>query len=154
MKLSLEPTTADAEEIDSLQRNSLFNSIKSLLLVSWAFAPSLAVAQGEPGPAPSVGSTGMIVREWLILLGALLAVSITLALVLSSARSRRRLRRHRSSRSQPVFAEPATVRPRRHRRRRKRHDEFPANPTLAETGGLPPIRAEAESDLPAEHQPQ
>jgi hypothetical protein len=32
---------------------------------------------------------------------------------------------------------------RRRRRRRRRREHRPRNPTLAETGGLPPIRTEA-----------
>jgi hypothetical protein len=61
----------------------------------------------------------------------------------------RRHRRHRYS-SLPQTPVPdaagqnatAQVVPYMRRRRRRRHDDAPRNPTLAETGGLPPLRSD------------
>jgi type VI protein secretion system component VasK len=92
-------------------------------------------------------------RERLLIFGAIGVVTL---LVLGWAvflRKRRRHRRehhqsyHHSSRPAEPAASPApgnNAAPpeRRHRRRRSRHRHRQRNPTLAETGGLPPIRTE------------
>jgi len=46
--------------------------------------------------------------------------------------------------SQAQVSEPA--RSRHHRRRKRRREHRPRNPTLAETGGLPPLPAEHPSE--------
>jgi hypothetical protein len=84
---------------------------------------------------------------------------ITLLLLIWAAFIRRKRRRHHSHHhhhhheSKPAGAaadtpneeEPAQPE-RRRRRRRSHHRHRPRNPTLAETGGLPPIRSEDTPD--------
>ena len=79
--------------------------------------------------------------------------SVTLLAVLWAMyfrKKKRRKRKHHSHHeSSPPTAEleAADAEPsehhHRHRRRRKRRDHRPRNPTLAETGGLPPIRSDS-----------
>jgi len=95
-------------------------------------------------------------REWVILLGALALVILTA--VVWAAFFRRRRRRHHHHHRSAGAPEPTSVAavapargpnsaPRR-RRRRRRRDHRPRNPTLAETGGLPPLRADPPPDTP------
>ena len=118
--------------------------------------------------AGSVGkSTRMVLRDVLIILGALLA--LTLVMVLWARFWRRSSRHHGRHRphhhhqrekeplEEPVSEETADAaaetdapavevlagrrhRHRHHRRRIQRREHRPRNPTLAETGGLPPVR--------------
>ena len=92
-------------------------------------------------------------REKLILFAALLLVS--LLVIIWAVAFRKRQRTHRSRHHHPrelapkVPLEPATnsfFARRRQRRRRREHR--PRNPTLAETGGLPPLRQDNTSQLP------
>ena len=92
-------------------------------------------------------------REWLIILGAIGLVTL-LVLVWAAFIRRKRRRRHShhhhhhqsdrpaelpaASQKEDVAAPPE----KRRRRRHSRHRHRPRNPTLAETGGLPPIRSE------------
>jgi hypothetical protein len=127
------------------------NARSGLGLVSVPFF----LAQGPQGPTPAVGTASTGIRDFFILVGALLLVSIILALVLTTARNRRRLRRlNTHHHKQQVFPDASAnvQRPRRRRRRRGGYEDFPMNPTLAETGGLPPQRTE-EADLSTEQQP-
>lgn len=87
-------------------------------------------------------------RELEILLVILLALSIGLfAWAMASSRRRRRHHKHHRHRHAPI-AEAAGAdigmaeerESRRDRRHRRRREHRPRNPTLAETGGLPPIR--------------
>jgi len=97
-------------------------------------------------------------RDVLIILGSVAVVSL-LALTWAVAFRKRRHhhpRRHsqhhshdRSKPPEPIDeeitpSEPGSER-RRHRHRRRR-EHRPRNPTLAETGGLPPIRTERPHD--------
>ena len=99
-------------------------------------------------------------RERLMIFGAIALVTVLVLVWAAFLRKKRRRRRahhhshHESSNSaQTVEApeEPEELPPpeerRRSRRSRRRHR--PRNPTLAETGGLPPIRPES----PPESQP-
>jgi len=88
-------------------------------------------------------------RELKIVLVILLMMSLGLfAWALSSSKRRRHHRhRHRHHRNQQDIAPAAatngesdTRESRRERRHRRRRDHRPRNPTLAETGGLPPVR--------------
>jgi len=92
-------------------------------------------------------------RERLLILGALGLVTLLIAGWAVFIRKRRRRRRehhrwhHPSSSSaataQTAEAEDASApREKRRRRRRTGRRHRPRNPTLAETGGLPPIRPE------------
>jgi FtsZ-interacting cell division protein ZipA len=98
-------------------------------------------------------------REWLIILGAVALVAL---LALVWAAFFRKPRRHRHSHHHhhhhhhrhhhsdepserpiaPNEADASVPQERRRRRRRSHHRPRPLNPTLAETGGLPPIRPE------------
>ncbi len=59
-----------------------------------------------------------------------------------------RLHRHHSHHSSDVNSPTESAsdnEPHHHRRRRRRRSHRPRNPTLAETGGLPPVRSEPPS---------
>lgn len=87
-------------------------------------------------------------RERLVVLGSLLAVALAVALLALMLHGRRRRRpRHRHHRHHRSAADAApegeSVESKgflRRRRRRRRREHRRLNPTLAETGGLPPIR--------------
>jgi len=86
-------------------------------------------------------------QEALLVCGALLAISAAILLwfLLTSKRRQRHSRHHGSSRRfgmnpDAESSDPALALPHRRKWRRRRRDHRPRNPTLAETGGLPPIR--------------
>jgi hypothetical protein len=92
-------------------------------------------------------------RERVVILGALLVVTLAVviwALFFRGKKSHSRSHRHSSHRSRELA--PGSVGesaggsgeagPRKRRKwRRQRREHRPLNPTLAQTGGLPPIRA-------------
>ncbi len=92
-------------------------------------------------------------RDVLIILGAVLGVTL-LALVWAiflRRQTRRRHSHHRARHHSPESAQSpasppddaATLSPlKRRKRRRRSRDHRPLNPTLAETGGLPPVRTQ------------
>jgi hypothetical protein len=95
-------------------------------------------------------------KEGLIVLGATCVVALAvMAWAALYVRKRRRHGRHaHGHRGQSVGAEaleavqssPGNGEVHHHRRRRKRRrDHRPRNPTLAETGGLPPVRPDDPS---------
>ena len=108
--------------------------------------------------------TGPAMRERLIIFGAIGLVALVLLLWAVLIRRKRRHRHshhhhhhhhhHHSSGSDenPTASQngsgPVTSEGKR-RRRRRHHRHRPRNPTLAETGGLPPIR----TDSPPEAEP-
>jgi len=110
------------------------------------------------GTTPVTKSTGLVFMNIL----AILATGITLGLVLLlwaryHVRQRKR-RRHHHHQDHRADATPSSI-PNdeeempaqdghRHRRRRRRRDHRPRNPTLGETGGLPPTKAEPSSNPP------
>jgi hypothetical protein len=112
---------------------------------------SVFLADFEPGD----GLRGVrpALREWLIILGAIGAVTLLLVLWAMFVRKKRR-RRHSHYHEHHHAPKPTEVPlsqqgedvpapPEKHRRRRRSHHRHrPRNPTLAETGGLPPIRPE------------
>jgi hypothetical protein len=93
-------------------------------------------------------------REGLLVAGALLVViflSLVWAVFIRKPSRRKHHRHHRHSHSgSPAPAQataggdptPATGSSRRRRWRRRRREHRPRNPTLSETGGLPPFRSE------------
>jgi type VI protein secretion system component VasK len=105
------------------------------------------------GPVFLSWHTDSALLEWIIILGAIGLVTL-LALGWAAffrRRSRRRHSHHHGHRhsSQPTDTEVASneadasaPREKRRHRRRSHHRYLPRNPTLAETGGLPPIRPE------------
>lgn len=113
----------------------------------------------DDDPLPGFGPMGLAAKERLIVLGA---VALVLAIVLGWAllfrhRRRRAARREDRRHRRHSFAKNAAkgvaeikqlVKEHQHRRRRRHHR--PRNPTLAETGGLPPPRSD---DQPPQTQP-
>lgn len=104
---------------------------------------------------PHPKAVGPAIREWLALMGAILVVAgIVILWTLLSGKSRRhrarredRRQRRRAFRRSLEQAEKREDKPAGQRRRRRHHR--PRNPTLAETGGLPPIRTgNQESQIP------
>ena len=102
------------------------------------------------------------IREGVIIFSALGLV--TLLILLWAIFFRRRRRKHhrhdyplsdvRQAVTCPLgpTVNGATIEsPRRHGRRRQRRSHLPRNPTLAETGGLPPIRPEPPRLTPLNH---
>ena len=93
-----------------------------------------------------------VTREWFIILSAIGLVTLLAlgwAIFLRKRHRHRHSHHHRHRHSSeptetqmaPTDAAAAPPEKRRHRRRH-RHRHRPRNPTLAETGGLPPIRPE------------
>jgi hypothetical protein len=98
-------------------------------------------------------------RELTIVIGTAIIVSLLALIWAIFFRKRRRHHRHSHGQhhSNPTSGNPAAPLtppsqvesdPTRRRRRRRRRKERPRNPTLAETGGLPPIRGEGPSPPP------
>jgi hypothetical protein len=97
---------------------------------------------------------GLRLHDLLLILGV--AVALGLVLFLWAYLTHKSRRRHHSSQSlsKPIYraekksSDPASGERMRIRRKRRRHpDNLPRNPTLGETGGLPPIRPD---DPPSE----
>jgi hypothetical protein len=94
------------------------------------------------------------VRDALIIFGALLAVSLLLFFWVSFIRKSRRRSRSRYYHAPAAVAPPAQTSEHKRplfssgRRRRRRREHRPRNPTLAETGGLPPQRVHDSSPPP------
>ena len=98
-------------------------------------------------------------RDAILVFGALAVVSLLVILWAAFVRKKKRTRehyhhpRHRpaASTDTPVVAESQQSDENqgheRRRRRRRRREHRPRNPTLAETGGLPPIKPEGSGDL-------
>jgi len=99
---------------------------------------------------------GLTLKELLILLGAvalvILPVVIWIAYFRKSPRQHSHSNHHHSrnsskpSVSQPAGEQEGGEEKRYRRKRRRRRDHRPRNPTLAETGGLPPLRSEQPPD--------
>lgn len=106
--------------------------------------------------ATSWQKMGYTTRDALLIFGALTVLTLVLLIWAAFLRRRRRHHsshhRHHHSR-EPIMpsteaseSEPIDSRPRRRKWRRRRRDHRPRNPTLAETGGLPPVRTEEPPD--------
>ena len=101
------------------------------------------------GPTPTLGTVlaTRTLKECLVIAGAgLLVTGLVVIWVLFFRRNRKRTRRYhhrQASANEPSgLAKPVDtngVPSRGHRRRRQRHKRL-RHPTLAETGGLPPVR--------------
>ncbi len=99
-------------------------------------------------------------REGLLVFGAIgLVTGLALIWALFIRKPKRRRHRHHHSHehlstvaeslevTESPHGEPVAVEPREHRKRRRfRHRRRSRNPTLAETGGLPPVRPEGSSE--------
>jgi hypothetical protein len=92
-------------------------------------------------------------RELVLVMGGLWLASMVVVIWALFFRSKRRHRshHHHSARTpSPSSDAGETGDSRRRRRRRKRRSsEMPLNPTLAQTGGLPPLRSEKAPEPPA-----
>ena len=101
---------------------------------------------------------GLTIKEVLVLLGAVGVVTLVVLLWAVYLRKRPSDRSHRHRHQHHHHSAPSDTRSsnnddsfesgeRRYRRKRRRRREHrPRNPTLAETGGLPPMRTERPSD--------
>ena len=107
-------------------------------------------------PIPGFGPLTPAMKERLIIFGAMalvLVVIITWALAFRRQRQRsarredRRRRRHSFRRQATKGVAELREYVKEHRRRRRR-EHRPRNPTLAETGGLPPVRGDQDSPAP------
>jgi FtsZ-interacting cell division protein ZipA len=115
----------------------------------------LFLAVEEP-TLPLTGPSSPWLRETMIVVGAVLLVAVGLLLWASVAYKRRRRRssshrqHHEKKLAGNASAENAETErsSHSHRRRKRRREHRPRNPTLAETGGLPPIRPEGSSNPP------
>ncbi len=103
--------------------------------------------------APVSKSSGLLLKDVLLIIGiGLVLASILVLGARFYMRHKQQRRNHHHQEHKPVPAKVANDsehdednprRSRRHRRRRHRRDHRPRNPTLAETGGLPPAKPEA-----------
>lgn len=115
----------------------------------------------QAGFSPPALGSGASQPELMILFGVLTGLSIVLLVAAAymqkgplrrfQRRRRHRHHHHRSGKqdSQGQGVAPSEVPPAKRWRRRRRRDHRPRNPTLAETGGLPPARSENVPERPA-----
>ena len=115
-------------------------------------------------PVAGFWRMGPVLRERLILFGAILLVTSLIAgwVLLfrkgrhgSGRREESSHRHHRRSLTKKAAQGVAEIKQlvQEHKRRRRRREHRPRNPTLAETGGLPPLRG-TEPPPPSQNQPQ
>jgi hypothetical protein len=103
---------------------------------------------GQPGASP-IGRTPGMLGDVMLVMGAIFC--LLMVLLFWAKHLRRRSRHHFSSRvsSRVIEGEGAGGEGgsphHHHRHRRHRRDHRPRNPTLAETGGLPPPRPEDQA---------
>jgi hypothetical protein len=106
---------------------------------------------GDSGGVSIPSSTGMHMQDMLLILGVILILTFLLFLWVYMSRKKNR----------PQFTEGGAKviykldkdelehaeRHKKHRKRRPNHpDNLPRNPTLAEAGGLPPVRPDEPSE--------
>jgi FtsZ-interacting cell division protein ZipA len=102
---------------------------------------------------------GLTLKELLMVLGAVSVVTLFIFIWAAYFRKRPRQHSHRrdhqhhrsdeqtNAEGAPTSVESEQDNERRYRKKRRRRREHrPRNPTLAETGGLPPLRPERPSD--------
>ena len=98
---------------------------------------------------------GLTMREMLTLFGAVGVVTLLVVIWAAYIRKRPKSHSHRyhypsdeqETSSSSSGGDPQENGEKRYRRKRRRRREHrPRNPTLAETGGLPPLRSEHPSD--------
>jgi len=113
-------------------------------------------------PGQPVGrSTGLVLLNLMVILATGLAVGLVLFLCaryfMGKKRHRHHHHHHHESRAESTPAVPVNGDQQneaggpdghRHRRRRRRRDHRPRNPTLGETGGLPPSKTEPSPNSP------
>jgi len=116
---------------------------------------ALWLAQSDVAKAAQPGGLSAGTREKLILLAVLLLVASLALILVFALRKRRPARRSRHhpahEPAQPVSLESESrAGLARRRQKRRRRDHHPRNPTLAETGGLPPLRQDAAARTPSQ----
>jgi hypothetical protein len=82
-------------------------------------------------------------RDGLVVFGSMVAVTLVVAIWAAFIRKKKRRRAHHShghSHNSEREKAAAPEEPQRRKWRRRRREHRPRNPTLAETGGLPPVR--------------
>lgn len=115
-------------------------------IVLFAAAARDVLPEGVLPPQEPTKLFGLGLRDLMLLVG--LAAIVGLVLFLWAYMTRRERRRHLSRSARAIArpephgrAEERDDRRRRLRKRRPHHpDNLPRNPTLGETGGLPPVR--------------
>jgi ABC-type transport system involved in cytochrome bd biosynthesis fused ATPase/permease subunit len=115
----------------------------------------------DEGTLPPTGQLSPAWVDFFIVLGVILAVSLALVIwaLIFSTKARRRRHRHRHHHHhhhQENYREKIRknaaglkelIQP-HHHHHHHRHEHRPTNPTLAETGGLPPLRGQEKPPLP------
>jgi len=109
---------------------------------------------------PLAKSTGLVFKDLMVIITLGLALGLVLLLGANRYWKRKKHHRHHHPPERRTDSTPAADwhedeeneehihHDRRHRRRRLRRDHRPRNPTLAETGGLPPSKTEPTSNPP------
>jgi len=97
------------------------------------YAILAAAAPEPPGALATSRGSGILFYDLLLIIGAALAIGLILALIIKIA-YRSRGSGKSSSNDSSTGILPGS--------RRRRREHRPRNPTLAETGGLPPPRQE------------
>jgi hypothetical protein len=100
-------------------------------------------------------STSFVMQDMFLIIAAALALAVLLGFGVYFWNKNRRHHHHHHHGSTKRYSTPPAKPPpededeedtepeegkSRHRRRRRKHNHRPRNPTLAETGGLPPLR--------------
>ena len=104
--------------------------------------------------APVTRTTGLVFKDFLVIIATGLALGLLLLLWARYYIKRKKRRHHHDrkevspslSASDPELEEESHHHSRR--RRKRRRDHRPRNPTLAETGGLPTTKTEPSSNPP------
>lgn len=124
------------------------------MLKPWLLFAATGPLDTTPPLEPGIKTGGMALQEILLLVGvaAVLALVLFLAVYIF-----RRNSRQRYSQGGAQVLVPAEHRDHHHsggrrmklkRKRRSHPDNLPRNPTLAEAGGLPPVRSEVRPENP------
>ena len=114
-----------------------------------------AVSSSSANVLPLGKGGGMVFSDVLLILGAVALLTLALFIWARYFRKPTSQHRHRSSKHTSPLVPVATDEPadtpeglRRVKLRRRRRDHRPRNPTLAETGGLPPAHEPEAPDSP------
>jgi hypothetical protein len=102
---------------------------------------------------PAIGPMSPAWRDFFVMLGVMvfiIAGALIWAIFLRRKRRRRahhfHHRRHRTSYREQLRKGATGIKQYVQERRRRHRVRYPVNPTLAQTGGLPPVRPEESSD--------
>ena len=112
-----------------------------------------------PNPIPDTPVTqlfGLGLRDILLIIGVALIVGLILFMwVYLTHKSRHQSSGHQLSRpiyrAEKISPEVASRRVKTRKKRRRHPDNLPRNPTLGETGGLPPLRPEEPPESAQPH---